>query len=94
MYAARQVADMLRERLQSVGSDLIDAKTRVTELEAGQAADREALRRSHARLSEASTRALPHLLGLPDLFEDEQMQKFVDALKHQQQDRSAIRMSA
>ena len=45
---------MLREKLQSVGSDLIDAKTRVTELENGQAADREALRLSNARLSEAS----------------------------------------
>ena len=54
---------MLRERLQSVGSELIDARTRVSELETGQAADREALRLSHTRLSEASMPVVPILSG-------------------------------
>lgn len=45
---------MLREKLQSVGSDLIDAKTRVSELEGMQAADRDALRVSGIKLSDTS----------------------------------------
>jgi hypothetical protein len=46
---------MLRERLQAVGSELIEAKTRVSELEVAQAADREALRIATGNLSDAST---------------------------------------
>ncbi|GJE84222.1 hypothetical protein PsYK624_002980 [Phanerochaete sordida] len=63
-----QVSEMLREKLQSVGSDLIDAKTRVAELEGAQNADRDALRLSSMHLSQAN----------------EQIQKFADALKAQQ----------
>lgn len=51
---ASQVIDMLREKLQSIGSELVDAKIRVSELESLQAADREALRASSASLSDAS----------------------------------------
>ncbi|KIP10723.1 hypothetical protein PHLGIDRAFT_115276 [Phlebiopsis gigantea 11061_1 CR5-6] len=49
-----QVIDMLREKLQSVGSELIDAKIRSSELEGLQSADREALRSSSTNLSNAS----------------------------------------
>ncbi|KAH9951625.1 hypothetical protein B0H21DRAFT_684427 [Amylocystis lapponica] len=38
-----QVADILRDRLQSVGAELLDAKSRIVELEGAQAADRAAL---------------------------------------------------
>jgi len=33
MCAAQQVADLLREKLQNMGSELLDARSRVTELE-------------------------------------------------------------
>jgi hypothetical protein len=33
MCAAQQVADLLREKLQNMGSELIDARARVAELE-------------------------------------------------------------
>ncbi|KAI0091997.1 hypothetical protein BDY19DRAFT_573185 [Irpex rosettiformis] len=49
-----QVADLLRERLQSLGSELIEAKSRVTEVESTQAADREALRTANASLSKTT----------------------------------------
>ncbi|KAL6309669.1 hypothetical protein BKA93DRAFT_821394 [Sparassis latifolia] len=48
---SQQVSDLLRDRLQSVGSELIDAKGRVIELEAAQAANREALRASACSVS-------------------------------------------
>ncbi|KAJ3554635.1 hypothetical protein NM688_g3003 [Phlebia brevispora] len=51
---SQQVVDILRDRLQSVGGDLIDAKSRITELEGSQAADREALRSSSVSLCNAS----------------------------------------
>ncbi|EKM59216.1 uncharacterized protein PHACADRAFT_169695 [Phanerochaete carnosa HHB-10118-sp] len=63
-----QVAEMLREKLQSVGADLIEAKDRVAELEGIQAADIDTLRLSSVRLSGAN----------------EQIQKFADAMKCQQ----------
>ena len=49
---------MLRDRLQSMGSDLIDARSRVTELEASQFLDREALRKSTNELSDAGMSGL------------------------------------
>lgn len=33
MCAAQQVADILRDKLQNMGSELLDARSRVTELE-------------------------------------------------------------
>ena len=54
MPVAGQVADLLRERLQSLGSELLEAKARVTEVESAQAADREALRTSNVSLSNSS----------------------------------------
>ncbi|TCD68195.1 hypothetical protein EIP91_011367 [Steccherinum ochraceum] len=47
----QQVSDILRERLQVVGADLIDARARVADLEAMQVSDRDALRRSSDSLS-------------------------------------------
>ncbi|KAI0677576.1 hypothetical protein C8Q78DRAFT_1003352 [Trametes maxima] len=44
---SQQVADLLRDRLQSVGGELIEAKNRVTELEAAQGEDRNALCRAN-----------------------------------------------
>ncbi|KAI1795189.1 hypothetical protein LXA43DRAFT_882234 [Ganoderma leucocontextum] len=40
---SQQVADLLRDRLQSTGGELVEAKSRITELETGQAHDRAAL---------------------------------------------------
>ena len=54
MYTGREVTELLRERLQAVGAELIDARARVTELETTQAADREALRHSADSLSHSS----------------------------------------
>lgn len=51
---ASQVIDILREKLQSIGSELVDAKNRVSDLETVQAADREALRASSANLTSSS----------------------------------------
>ncbi|THH32922.1 hypothetical protein EUX98_g1277 [Antrodiella citrinella] len=48
---SQQVSEILRERLQAVGAELIDAKARVSELENMQVADREALRNSTQGLS-------------------------------------------
>lgn len=42
----QEVSEFLRERLQAVGAELVDAKARVTELESMQVADRTALRQS------------------------------------------------
>ena len=53
-HIARQVGEILREKLQSVGSELIDAKTRMSELESIQAVDRDTLRLSNITLSDAS----------------------------------------
>jgi len=33
MCAAQQVADILRDKLQNMGSELLDARSRITELE-------------------------------------------------------------
>ncbi|OCH92949.1 hypothetical protein OBBRIDRAFT_395408 [Obba rivulosa] len=52
--STQQVADLLRDRLQSLGADFIDAKNRVTELEDAQVADRKALRDATSNLSSAS----------------------------------------
>ncbi|KAI0940017.1 hypothetical protein AcV5_001238 [Taiwanofungus camphoratus] len=65
---SEQVADLLRDRLQSVGSELIDAKSRIAELEGAQAADREALRASSSTLSSTG----------------EQVTELADRLKQQQ----------
>ncbi|CCM03174.1 uncharacterized protein FIBRA_05296 [Fibroporia radiculosa] len=51
---SQQVADILRDRLQSVGAELVDAKCRITELEGGQLADRQALFASTDSINTAS----------------------------------------
>ncbi|KAH8105890.1 hypothetical protein BXZ70DRAFT_1004194 [Cristinia sonorae] len=51
---SQQVSELLRERLQAVGAELIDAKARVTELEAMQVVDREALRSSSNALTQTA----------------------------------------
>lgn len=48
--AAQQVADMLRERLDTLGSDLLDARARASELEGVQSADREIIRTTNDNL--------------------------------------------
>ncbi|KAI0650768.1 hypothetical protein C8Q79DRAFT_945109 [Trametes meyenii] len=45
---SHQVADLLRDRLQSVGGELIEAKNRAAELETAQGEDRDALCRANA----------------------------------------------
>ncbi|KAI0347245.1 hypothetical protein BDW22DRAFT_510605 [Trametopsis cervina] len=52
---SHQVADLLRERLQSLGSDLVEAKTRISELEDLQSADRKSLRLSNSSLTDATS---------------------------------------
>ena len=49
--AGQQVADLLRDRLQTVGAELIDAKSRTVELETAQGEDRAALCRANATLA-------------------------------------------
>ncbi|TBU32816.1 hypothetical protein BD311DRAFT_736552 [Dichomitus squalens] len=44
---SQQVADLLRDRLQSVGGELVEAKGRIAELEAAQSDDRAALRKAN-----------------------------------------------
>ncbi|KZT12495.1 uncharacterized protein LAESUDRAFT_808096 [Laetiporus sulphureus 93-53] len=51
---AQQVADLLRDRLQTVGAELIDAKNRIAELEESQASDRQALLASTTSLTNTS----------------------------------------
>ncbi|EIW62000.1 uncharacterized protein TRAVEDRAFT_44832 [Trametes versicolor FP-101664 SS1] len=48
---SEQVADLLRDRLQSVGGELSEAMSRVTELEAAQAEDRVALSRANTAMT-------------------------------------------
>ncbi|KAI0719599.1 hypothetical protein C8T65DRAFT_716396 [Cerioporus squamosus] len=48
---SQQVADLLRDRLQSVGGELIEAKSRVTELESVHAEERLALCKSNATIA-------------------------------------------
>ena len=58
------MVDLLRERLQSVGAELIDSKARVTELEGTHIADREALRISTITVTESNKdiKCLAHTL--------------------------------
>ncbi|KAI0750729.1 hypothetical protein C8Q80DRAFT_1153650 [Daedaleopsis nitida] len=51
---SQQVADLLRDRLQSVGGELVEAKSRVTELEMAQAEDRSALCRANMAIVEST----------------------------------------
>ncbi|KAM5540465.1 hypothetical protein V8D89_005923 [Ganoderma adspersum] len=44
---SQQVADLLRDRLQSIGGELVEAKSRIVELETAQARDRAALGRAN-----------------------------------------------
>ncbi|KAI0375592.1 hypothetical protein BV20DRAFT_1047883 [Pilatotrama ljubarskyi] len=48
---SQQVADLLRDRLQSVGGELIEAKNRVAELEMAQTEDRAALSRANTAIT-------------------------------------------
>lgn len=66
--AARQVTDLLRDRLQATGAELIDARARVADLERTQAADRDALTRSNLSLAQTCS-YLPHL-AIPPTFMD------------------------
>ncbi|KAI0771580.1 hypothetical protein BD413DRAFT_475623 [Trametes elegans] len=50
-FQSQQVADLLRDRLQSLGGELIDAKNRVVELETAQAEDRAAICRGNATIA-------------------------------------------
>ncbi|KAL7282377.1 hypothetical protein ACG7TL_003847 [Trametes sanguinea] len=47
---SQQVADLLRDRLQSVGGELVEAKNRVSELETTQSEDRAALSRANGAI--------------------------------------------
>ncbi|OJT04146.1 hypothetical protein TRAPUB_5191 [Trametes pubescens] len=51
---SQQVADLLRDRLQSVGGELSEAMSRVAELEAAQAEDRVALSRANTAMTRTS----------------------------------------
>ncbi|THG95481.1 hypothetical protein EW026_g6184 [Hermanssonia centrifuga] len=51
---SQQVADILRDRLQCVGAQLLDAKSRVSELEVVQMSDRETFRATSNSLTSAS----------------------------------------
>ncbi|KAI0353620.1 hypothetical protein OH77DRAFT_1438040 [Trametes cingulata] len=53
---SQQVADLLRDRLQSVGAELIEAKNRVAELETAQAEDRAALSRANVAIASTNKR--------------------------------------
>ena len=77
---------MLREKLQSVGSELVDAKMRVSELETIQAADREALRTSNGSLADASKATVCCRSKGADCDLDAQLRAFADALKQQQKE--------
>ncbi|KAI9001055.1 hypothetical protein BD414DRAFT_405053 [Trametes punicea] len=51
---SQQVADLLRDRLQTVGGELIEAKSRITDLETAQSQDRAALCRANDTLARAA----------------------------------------
>lgn len=51
----QQVADLLRDRLQSLGGELVEAKSRIVELETAQAHDRAALVRANDMIRDTST---------------------------------------
>lgn len=53
---------MLRSELQSVGAELIEAKSRISELEARQSLDREALQASGKLLSDASKSMVSYIV--------------------------------
>ncbi|OBZ70439.1 hypothetical protein A0H81_09981 [Grifola frondosa] len=65
---SHQVADLLRDRLESVGTELIEAKSRISELETAQVADRAALCTATGRISDSS----------------EQLTELAECLKRQQ----------
>lgn len=50
----QHVSDILRDKLQNIGAELVEAKSRVSSLEQAQAGDRDALRVSSNALSDAS----------------------------------------
>ncbi|KAI0796712.1 hypothetical protein C8Q75DRAFT_862536 [Abortiporus biennis] len=50
---SQQVTDLLRDKLQNIGSELIDAKARVSELELAQSVDKETLRICSSNLTQA-----------------------------------------
>ncbi|KAI0327140.1 hypothetical protein GY45DRAFT_1355911 [Cubamyces sp. BRFM 1775] len=56
----QQVSDLLRDRLQSIGAELLEAKARVTELEAAQVEDRATL----GRANEAIARSAEEVVSL------------------------------
>ena len=61
----QEVSEFLRERLQAVGAELVDAKARVSELESMQVADRTSLRQSADCLATTS-RGSSGLTGFHD----------------------------
>ena len=81
---ASQVITMLREKLQSVGSELVEAKTRSSELEGLQSADREALRTSSTNLSSASEYKLVIGVCRANGLIGEQIGRLAEELKNQQ----------
>ncbi len=50
---AQHVSDLLRDKLQTLGVELIDSKSRISGLEQSHNADRDALRGSNSKLSES-----------------------------------------
>lgn len=57
-FAAQHVSDLLRDKLQNLGVELIDSKSRIFSLEQSHTADRDALRVSNSKLSESCTSLL------------------------------------
>ena len=54
LVIGQQVADLLRDRLHSVGGELADSKSRITELEIAQGEDRTALSEANATILSTS----------------------------------------
>ncbi len=53
--SGQQVADLLRDRLQSTGGELVDAKSRIAELETAQVHDRAGLGQANDTIRSIST---------------------------------------
>ncbi|KAI9063290.1 hypothetical protein FKP32DRAFT_744668 [Trametes sanguinea] len=69
---SQQVADLLRDRLQSVGGELVEAKNRVSELETAQSEDRTAL----SRANEAIVRSTSEVATLAECVKKQQAELY------------------
>lgn len=61
-HIGQQVNDILRDRLQTMGGELIEAKSRVTELENAQVEDRTALNKLNVAVAAASKVVYPNCM--------------------------------